>query len=132
MRYTVLLSTKRGANRVKPGKARPESHALRPTPRRLRVFCSTADMTWLPPLKVDHRIVLRSPSRAGQTGPRSQEGCPFPWRLMRDAPLLDFSCDDWEAGNTFRIGPRPTHRLHGEPATDHEPDDFVPVFTFAR
>src|SRR6267378_7565810 len=52
MRYTVLLSTKRGANRVNPGQARSGSNAFIPTPRRLRVFCSTAVMTWFPPIIV--------------------------------------------------------------------------------
>src|SRR5262249_4914485 len=42
MRYTFLFCTKCGANSVNPGKARSGSHARNPTPRRLRVFCSTA------------------------------------------------------------------------------------------
>src|SRR5215471_17964566 len=41
MRYTVLFCSNTGAKRVKPGQARSESHARRPTPRRLSVFCST-------------------------------------------------------------------------------------------
>src|SRR6266436_1575983 len=41
MRYTVLFCSKTGAKRVNPGQARSGSHARRPTPRRLSVFCST-------------------------------------------------------------------------------------------
>src|SRR6516162_4360456 len=41
MRYTVLFCSNTGAKRVKPGQARSGSHARRPTPRRLSVFCST-------------------------------------------------------------------------------------------
>src|SRR5262245_20068478 len=58
MRYTVLLSTKRGANRVNPGNARSGSDAINPMPRRLRVFCSIAAIAWLPPVTVDHRMGL--------------------------------------------------------------------------
>src|SRR5215471_5777450 len=41
MRYTVLFCSKRGVKRVNPGQARSGSHARRPIPRRLSVFCST-------------------------------------------------------------------------------------------
>ena len=49
MRYTFRFSTKCGANNVKPGKTRSRSQARNPTPRRLRVFCSIAAMSLLPP-----------------------------------------------------------------------------------
>src|SRR5262249_33804923 len=50
MRYTVLLSTKCGAKSVNPANARFGSHARKPTPRRLRVFCSNSGIAWLPPM----------------------------------------------------------------------------------
>src|SRR5262245_39225808 len=42
MRYTLLFSTKCGAKSVNPANARLGSHARKPTPRRLRVFCSNS------------------------------------------------------------------------------------------
>src|SRR5262245_66202440 len=82
MRYTVLLSTKRGANRVDPGKARSGSEVINPTPRRLRVFCSTAAITWLPPITVDHRLGLVFPKLRRTDQPSQMRLPPSPtWNV---------------------------------------------------
>src|SRR5215831_8917327 len=59
MRYTVLLSTKCGAKSVNPANARFGSHARKPTPRRLRVFCSNSGIAWLPPMAAEPMSSMR-------------------------------------------------------------------------